>query len=271
MLVPLILLVAFVLLPLLDKDDKPLTKQAAVVPEMFPSTGFIDYDLLPNNLKQRMEELIETDTTRHYSFYYFFETDDINRHFFLDDEPSNMILESQTVENQEALALVDQRLLESEGSGFNREEHPDFWQMMRDRETARGNSQRMMVTYIFPEYKADFRQLRVGIIEDTTNYFAVHRNEIAVDIKTYNLNEVDTPPRPVRGEGYLHDAIRKYLNDQLVYFQFYDMSGIVHAEFTVGGKASSPQIIEGFSTRETERDEAYKLDGLIVKALNTIK
>jgi len=270
-LVPLALLLAFLVLPLLDKAPKKPIKQAAVASEQYSSTGFLDYDLLPNELKLRMEELQASDTPRHYSFYYFFETDDINRHYYLDDDPMNTILESQSVTNQEALELVEERLLESKGRGFNRAEHPNFWENMRNRELAPKIYHQQVVNYILPEYEADFRQLRVGIMVDTANYMEAHENEIIHDTKTYHLTEVDVPPRPIRGEAYFHDAVRKYLKEQLVYFQFYDMTGVVKAEFTVGGKASSPQIIEGFSTRETERDEAYKLDGLIVKALNNLK
>ena len=218
-----------------------------------------------------MKEVKDATTPHRYFFYYFFETDDINRHYFLDDDPMNMIFESQPVTNQEALELVEERLLENQRWGHSLIQHPNYWENMQDRETARKTHYQQIVGYVFPEYEADFRQLRVGIMVDTANYMAVRENEIIHDTKTYHLTEVDTPPRPIRGEVYFHEAIRKYLKNQLVYFQFYDMTGVVKTEFTVGGKASSPQIIEGFSTRETERDEAYKLDGLIVKALNNLK
>ncbi len=269
--IPIALLLAFLLLPLLDKNPQPKTKQAAVTPETYPSTGFPDYDLLPEKLKQRMEKVKETDSIRHYYFYYFFETDDINRHYFLDDNPMNMVFESQAVTNPEALDLVNERLAEGQSRGHSLIRHPNYWENMKDREKAMKTHYQQVISYIFPEYEADFRQLRVGIMVDTANYMEAHENEILHDTKTYNLIEVDMPPRPLRGTEYFHDAIRKYLKDQLVYFQFYDMVGTVKAEFTIGGKASSPQIIEGFSTRETERDEAYKLDGLIVKALNNLK
>ncbi|WKN44326.1 hypothetical protein [Tunicatimonas pelagia] len=269
--IPIALLLAFLLLPLLDKNPQPKTKQASLVSETSSNTGFLDYDLLPEELKQRMEELVERDSVHSYFFYYFFETEDINRHYFLDDDPTNMILEAQPVTNSEVLELVDERLTETRGRGFSRAYHPSYWEELRSGKVSHENWGWSPVTYIASEYEADFRQLRVGIIRDTLHYFEVHENEIAYDTKTYNLLEVDTPPHPVRGTEYFHNAIRKYLKDQLVYFQFYDMVGAVKAEFTIGGKASSPQIIEGFSTRETERDEAYKLDGLIVKALNNLK
>jgi len=271
MFIPLALLLAFLVFPLLEKKPKRPTKQASVASEQFPSTGFPDYDLLPVEIKQRMEELKKEDALHQYYFYYFFETDDINRHYYLDDDPMNTIFEAQLVTNPEALELVEERLIEAEEKGVIRAEHPNIWENIRDRETARRIYHQQIVNYVFPEYEADFRQLRVGILGDTINYLKLREDEIVVDSKTYHLSEVDTQPQPVRGEDYFHDALRKYLKEQLVYFQFYDMSGVVHAEFTVGGKASSPQIIEGFSTRETNRDEAYKLDGLIVKALNNLK
>ncbi|MEM6841885.1 MAG: hypothetical protein AAF632_06645 [Bacteroidota bacterium] len=268
-LIPLALLLAFLLLPLLDNPPRPKTKQASLIPKSNSSTGFLDYDLLPGELKQRMEELVKNDSAHNYFFYYFFETDDINRHYFLDDDPTNMILMSQPVTNSEALHLVEERLLGV--TGFNRAEHPDYWENARSGDKEKWDFHRQAVNYVSSEYEADFRQLRVGIIKDTVNYFVVHENEMAHDTKTYNLTEVDISPKPIRGENYFHNALKKYLKDQLVYFQFYDMAGAVLAEFTVGGKAGSPQVVEGFSTRETERDEAYKLDGLIVKALNNLK
>ncbi|MEM9674204.1 MAG: hypothetical protein AAF992_16550 [Bacteroidota bacterium] len=269
--IPLALLLAFLVFPLLEKKPEKATKQAAVATEQFPHTGFLDYDLLPTALKQRMEELKQEDTLHQYYFYYFFETDDINRHFYLDDDPMNTIFESQLVTNQEALQLVEERMVEGKERGFSRINHPNIRENIRDRETAKRLYHQQIVHYVFPEYEADFRQLRVGILGDTIDYMKLREDEIVVDSKTYHLAEVDTQPQPVRGKDYFHNALRKYLKEQLVYFQFYDMAGAVHAEFTVGGKASSPQIIEGFSTRETDRDEAYKLDGLIVKALNNLK
>jgi len=270
-LIPLALLLAFLVFPLLEKKPKKATKQAAVAAKQFLSTGFRDYDLLPAELKRRMEELKQEDTLHQYYFYNFFETDDINRHFYLDDDPMNTIFEAQPVTNPEALELVEERLQEAGEKGVIRAEHPNIWENIRDRETAKRIYHQQIVNYVFPEYEADFRQLRVGILGDTIDYMKLRKDEIVVDSKTYHLSEVDTPPQPVRGENYFHNALQKYLKEQLVYFQFYDMSGVVHAEFTVGGKASSPQIIEGFSTREIDRDEAYKLDGLMVKALNNLK
>lgn len=271
-LIPIMLLLAFLLLPLMNEEGKPRVKHAAVASEKFPNTGFPDYDLLPDNLKQRMEELVKEDTMHRYSFYYFFEVDDVNRHYYIDDYSMNTIWISQKVEDQEALALVDERLMENNGSGFSMVRHPEYWDWIKDRDMKeKVFSNKNLVHYVFPEGEADFRDLRVGIFKDTTNYLSMYENELTHDSKTYGLKEVDTPPTPKRGIDYFHKVIRKFLEDKLVYFNFYSMEGVVKAEFTIGGKAGSPQIIEGFSTRESERDEAYKLDGLIVKALNDPK
>lgn len=272
LIIPIMLLLAFLLLPLLDEEDKPRVKHASVKAEKFPGTGFPDYDLLPDNLKQRMEELTQEDTSQQYRFYYFFEVDDVNRHYYIDDYPMNTILTSQKVDNQDALALVDERLMEDVGQGFAIIHHPQYWDWINDRtKKIEVFSHKNMVHYVFPEGEADFRTLRVGIFKDTTDYLRIYENELTHDSQTYGLKEVDTAPHPTRGFTYFHDVIRKYLNDKLVYFSFYEMKGVVKTEFTIGGKAGSPQIIEGFSTRESERDEAYKLDGLIIKALNNPK
>ena len=271
LLVPLGLLLAFLLLPFLGTQEKQPIAQANIKPNSSSSTGFLDYDLLSERIKQRMEELSKNDTLHRYSFYYFFETDDINRHYYLDDNPQNMIVEAQVVENPEALKLVDERLIEGNKSGFGMEYHPEYWENARAGRMTRASFQKQVVYYVFPEYEADFRDLRVGIVKDTSYSYVVHPDEERPDSKTYAMDEVDIPPSPLRGEAYLYNVVSKYLNDQLVYFQFYDMEGVIKTEFTVGGKASSPQIVEGFSTRESERDEAFKLDGLIVKALNDLK
>lgn len=157
-LIPIALLLAFLLLPLLDKNPKLKTKQAVLSPssEKYPSTGFADYDLLPVELKQRMEEIKGTDSTHNYFFYYFFETDDINRHYFLDDDPTNMILESLSVDSQEALALVEERLLESENRGFDRAEHPDYWENARSRDREKWDFHRQEVIMYFPNTKPIF-------------------------------------------------------------------------------------------------------------------
>ncbi|MDF9799825.1 hypothetical protein OKW21_005088 [Catalinimonas alkaloidigena] len=270
--IPIALLLALLVLPMFDEDSQPKTKHASVAPEKFPSTGFPDYDLLPDKLKQRMEELVKEDTMHRYSFYYFFEVDDVNRHYYIDDYSMNTILISQKAENQEALALVDERLMEDDGRGFSIVRHPQYWDWIKDRAMKeKAFSNKNLVHYVFPEGKADFRDLRVGIFKDTTNYLSMYEDELTHDSKTYGLREVDTPPIPKRGMAYFHEVIRKFLEDKLVYFNFYSMEGLVKAEFTIGGKADSPQIIEGFSTRESELEEAYKLDGLIVKALNDPK
>ncbi|WPP48881.1 hypothetical protein [Catalinimonas niigatensis] len=269
--IPLMLLLAFFIFPLMHEEEKPKVKRASLKSESFPNTGFPDYDLLPDNLKQRMEKLVKEDTMHRYSFYYFFEVDDVNRHFYLDDDPMNAMVTSQQVYGQDALALVDERVMEDDGRGFHRKEHPQYWEWIQSNHKKERLSHQKIIHYVFPEGEADFRKLRVGIFKDTIDYFRIHENELNHDIKTYTLKEVDTPPSPVRGTAYFHKVLRKYLEDKLLYFNFYDMEGEVKAEFTIGGKADSPQIVEGFSTRESDRDEAYKLDGLIVKALNDPK
>jgi len=272
MLIPLLLLAAFLILPLLDEEKKPTTKYASAAVSKFPATGFPDYDLLPEELKQRMEELVKEDTLHRYSFSYFFEVDDINRHYYLDDNPGNIIVTSVPVTKQETLMLVDERL-ERTQYGFRIEFHPDAWKRVSPEEAKmlRNTAHRRQVEYVFPEEEADFRQLRVGILKDTLHTFFQRGDRERPDTETYSLQEVDQTPVPVRGWQYFHDVLRKSLKDKFVYFNFYDMEGEVTAEFSIGSKASSPQIIEGFSTRETDRDEAYKLDGLIVKALNSPK
>lgn len=269
-----VLLMAIMALPVLLPDDASRrgSGQAAVVADNFPATGFADYDLLPAEMKQEMEELISQNPGQRFSFYYFTETDDINRHYYLEDDSRNEIVASMPVpfEQQDRLKLLDERLRES-NSGFDIKYHEAYWQQSLDGKSYTRQLHRKIVYYIFPEEEADFRQMRVGIARDTTYRAGRPGRPTATDTKTYALHELDTPPVPVRGMDYFHHVIRKYLKEEMVYFNFYNMEGMVRAEFTVGAKAGSPQISEGFSTREHDRDEAYKLDGLIVKALNEPK
>ena len=51
-LIPLALLLAFLVLPLLDKAPKKPIKRASVASETRENTGFPDYDLLPEALKR---------------------------------------------------------------------------------------------------------------------------------------------------------------------------------------------------------------------------
>lgn len=271
-LVPLLLLGAFFLLPLLHSDKNGQVKEASLTEEDFPSTGFPDYDLLPTELKKRMEELVQGDSLHLYHFAYFFEVDDINRHYYLEDNPENLIVTSMPVEQKETLALVDERLAENR-NGFSIRFHPENWRINSTKEAReiRKTAYRMQVLYIFPEEEADFRDLRVGILKDTVHTLVVRSRE-RPDSNTYRYQDVDTPPVPVRGMDYFHNVLREYLEEELVYFSFYEMEGEIRAEFTVGTKVtSSPQVAEGFSSRYPEQDEAYKLDGLIVKALNEPK
>lgn len=271
LLVPLLLLGAFFLLPLLDEEKGSTVKEASVADETFPSTGFPDYDLLPAELKKRMEELVKEDTLHMYRFAYFFEVDDINRHYFLDDNPENMIVASMPVEQKETLALVEERMLES-SYGFDRQFHPDNFNIRSAEEAIkiRKTAHRRTVSYIFPDGEADFRQLKVGISKDTLHKL-IRSSPEKPDTKTYRYQDVEQAPVPVRGMEYFHNVLRQYLEEELVYFSFYEMEGEIRAEFTVGTKAGSPQVVEGFSSRYPEQDEAYKLDGLIVKALNEPK
>ena len=72
------MVIAFLLLPFFGTQKKQSAPQVSGQPAMNDLTGFPDYDLLPERLKQRMEELTQQDSLHRYSFYYFFETDDIN-------------------------------------------------------------------------------------------------------------------------------------------------------------------------------------------------
>ena len=272
--ITILLLGAFFVLPLLDDKEETKIKEAPTAKDKFPTTGFPDYDLLPAELKQRMEELMQEDSSYRYQFAYYFEVDDINRHFYLDDDPKSTIVAAMPVKSHKTLALVEERMqgaLNRRG-GHWMEVSDEIMNIKGAKEARKVNKTRhqMWVEYIFTTGEVDFTKLRAAIFKDTIHRIG-HRPREIPDTQTYRAQSVDQFPAPVRGMAYLHDALQDYFKEELVYFKFYDMEGDIKAEFTVGRHASSPQIIEGFSTRETDRDEAYKLDGLIVKSLNNLK
>ena len=262
-LVPLGLLVAFLILPFFGSKDDDSKQKPTTLARKSEKTGFLDYNLLPEKLKQRMQELLRQDSVNHYRFYYFFEVDDINHRYYLTDDERKQVVENMAVTNEEVLALVEEKLLNDQAKGVSVSFDTNFY---RQRVRSRDDFVKVTVSYILPEYEADFRQLRVGIVKEGIPLALSDTFET----NTTSLREVTVAPQPVRGIKYFHEVLQKSLRESLVYYQFYDLQGVVKARFTVGGQATSPQIIEGFSTRE-DSYEAYRLDGLVVKALNSPK
>jgi len=267
--IPLLLLGAFLLLPLLHQEQKAKRTKTASSVEEFPLTGFPDYDLIPEELKKRMLE-VSKDSTFDYRFYYYFDMEDINMHYFIHDNPEHELIESQPVKQQALLQLVNQRIEEHYGYSVFEKSHPDYQRMVRDRQLILNYRYPLSIQYVLPEKEADLRKLRIGIFKSWAFYRA-QKSKNTVDGQTHTLANVDDIPKPTRGWEYFHQVLKKDMEGKLSYFNFYDMKGEVKAEFTIGFKASSPQIIEGFSTRYANRDEAHKLDGLIVKVLNEVK
>jgi hypothetical protein len=261
---------AFILLLLLNRELKLLTKQAAMVSEAFPSTGFADYDLLPEQLKKRMEELVKNDTTHQYSFYYFFETDDINRHYYLDDQGLQIVVK-MPVTNEEALNRIDEKLNEIEVKKLGRYVVRDTTNYQKYRQGLKVvpvPKYRFFIFHVLPEGAPDFTQLRVAIMKDTVNR-GLSKYPENIDTVMYDLDEVDVPPRPLRGLDYFQEAVRKEAQLEEV-FALFD-TGTVTVEFAVmGHHAQALDVVDGLNNWNNSY-EAYQADSEFMKAVHNAK
>ena len=240
------------------------------VPEKaYATTGFADYDWLPEKLKHTMDHLARTHTDRHFNFYYYFTVDDINRHFYMID-PGLEVVTEMLVTHEEVLNLIDDKLYDVEtrkGGIYVAWDTTNYWRQDRQN-VEKSPYYENYIFYVLPKDSADFSQLRVAIVEDTTlqnpdKYFG------PPDLTVYTPKEIDTPPHPVRGMEYFRKAIIDEVQSAEV-FTLYD-TGTVEVAFTVWGhRTHSPNLVRGFSTR-SDTHEAYQADGEFIKAINDAK
>lgn len=232
------------------------------------TTGFADYDWVPKKLKHSMEHLAKAYPERHFNFYYYFTVDDINRHFYITD-PGLQVVEEMPVTNEDALRTIEDHLynVKSRMRGSYVAWDTVNWQKYGEKRNQwpyyRGN-----IFYVLPEDSADFRQLRIAIMEDTAvqhpnRYYGPH------DLNVYSPQEVEKPPQPVRGMDYFREAIMSRIASAEV-FTLFD-TGTVEVEFNVWANTThSPNLVRGFSTH-SDTHEAYQADGEFIKAINDAK
>lgn len=251
-----------------EQEARVSTVSTSSSETMYPATGFDDYDWLPDKLKHTMDHLALTNTDRHFNFYYYFQVDDINRHFYMID-PGLEVIEELPVMNEEALSLIEDKLynVKNRQSGIHA-----AWDTTLFRRQGQPPVDipyyRQTVTYVLPDQAADFSQLRVAIVEDTTAQSAI-RYYGPPDPTVYAPSEVDTLPQPTRGMDYFRNAILNEVRAAEV-FGLYD-TGTVEVEFTVWGyRTHSPNLVRGFSSR-SDTHEAYQADGEFIKAINRAK
>jgi hypothetical protein len=259
-LIPLALLLAFLVFPLLEEKPEKATKQGSVAAEQFPSTGFPDYDWLPEQLKRQMYQVANAHLERDYYFYYYFKNDDLHQHFFLDDFGVKIIAE-MPVTHEMALQRIEDKLYNAQARRKGR-----FMARDTNRYLANGPAwHQRLVGYIFPEIEADFLQLRVAIVEDTP---ARKRNHKTYDTTVYSLHEVDEPPIPIRGMEYFQQAVRKeaQLDQALALFD----TGTITVEFFVGHRAQVIDIVSGLEDGN-DSYEAYQADSEFMKAVHNAK
>jgi hypothetical protein len=238
------------------------------------SSGFPEYDLIPEELKQKMDALKAAHYNINYTYCYFFDIEDVNKHYYITDSDMK-IVHVLPVTDPQALALVEEKMLDNPGKDIVVAYHP----YMMIRATASKEEREKMhkkyrehkddpswvqIQYILLEDTVDFSKLRVTIVQQTLPPYT-NPNFLRV---THAYDEVDTLPEPIRGYDYFEKVMVKALMEHEV-FTFYDLKGNVTVEFTVG-HSPSPDLVEGFSTRE-DNYEAYKADGAFIKALNNLK
>ena len=250
-------------------ENESGSRSTAALPETTRSTtGFADYDWLPEKLKHSMEHLAKAYPERHFNFYYYFTVDDINRHFYITD-PGLQVVEEMSVTNENALRTIEDHLYNVKtrmrGSYV-------AWDTLNWRKYSKNRNRwpyyQSNIFYVLPENSADFHQLRVAIMEDTTVQHPNH-DYGPPDLTVYSLLEVDKPPRPVRGLDYFREAIMNRIASAEV-FTLFD-TGTVEVELNVwANKTHSPNLVRGFSTR-LDTHEAYQADGEFIKAINGAK
>ena len=231
------------------------------------TTGFVHYNWLPQSLKDTMKHLA-SHTDRHFNFYYYFTVDDINRHFYLEDAGLAVIAECPVV-HEEALRFIDEQLYNPQARKWGSYHAWDTtnWRNKSPQEN-RWNYYQRHILYILPQDSADFTQLRVAVMEDTT---LQRRYEVRgpADPTVYSSKEVNQPAVPKRGMAYFREAIKNEVRSAEA-FILYD-TGTVEVTFQVwGGRARSPNLVRGLSTHH-DTHEAYQADGEFIKAINSAK
>lgn len=243
--IPILLMLSFLLFPLLDQQKD----QAAAVSgatDLSEQTGFLAYDLLPNELKKEMKRLQKNDSTSIYYFAYFFDVDDINHRYYMTDV-NHQVIKELPVTNQEVLSLVEEKIAEDQGRGFSVSYDTRLFAGKAEAKPSWYNGR---IAYIIPEDKehASFQKLRVGILkEQYPAWIAGYQNaylHAARDRKTYRLSEVEEAPRPIRGIDYFKEVVT---NDIIknASFLYHDLNGDVVVEFTIGNKAKSRRLYRG--------------------------
>ena len=251
-----------------ESGGNQTTDDASTVIIDTTSTGFAHYDWLPQSLKDTMEHLAYAHTDRHFNFYYYFTVDDINRHFFLEDAGLAVIAERPVV-HEEALRFVDEQLYDPQARKWGEYYARDTtnWQN-KSREENRWSYFKRNIFYILPQEEADFTQLRVAIVEDTTlkRHYEIR---VPADPAVYSSSAVDQPAVPMRGMDYFREAIEHEVHSAEA-FILYD-TGTVEVTFEVwGGRARSPNLVRGLSTHH-DTHAAYQADGEFIKAINNAK
>lgn len=238
------------------------------------SSGYPEYDMIPIELKHKMDSLKAKSYNISYTYWYYFDIEDVNKHYYLEDDELEVV-ESLPVTNPAVLAMVDEIIQEKPGRDRFSAHHPAMKISPNASKEERENHYKkywknrnspswVTIQYLFPEDTIDFSKLRVGIVEQI---IPPYTNPAALRV-VHPYNEVDTLPMPLRGYAYFEDVMEKGLMQYDV-FTFYDLKGKVTVEFTVGS-SPSPDIVEGFSTHE-DSYEAYQADGAFIKVLNNLK
>ncbi len=269
LLITLVLLVVLFLLFMPDKEPDRPQAQEVVVSERFRKTGFVDYDLLPAELKEQMETRVKNDTIHQYRFYYFFEANDINHHYYLEDRPLEIVARMPVTDRQ-VLDRVDEILhnIEAKAHGlFVAHNNTRYQKHKQEAKAAPLPIHKSLILYVLPEGTADFSKMHVGIVKETANQERFYPK--ITDTTLYELDEVDVPPRPLRGMDYFQEAVRNEAHLDVV-LALYD-TGTVTVEFFVGvNQVQAIDVVQGLNDWNNSY-EAYQADSEFMKAVHKAK
>ena len=199
--------------------------------------------------------------------FVYFENHDLNYQYYIEDfidvntvvlkpsgEPFYLIVDS-LLENPGIAQYLIGSKIEKKKSRFRLKGRlPHFW-----------------VHFIPPvSQPVDYNRLRIAIFGTKENFKSPFNRLVPkLSSEIYDADEVDSLPKPLRGESYFEKQLLSELSKQDI-FRLYDLDGEITVRFTIGHGIQSPNIVRGFGELD-DKFESWKADGTFIKVLNSLK
>ena len=119
MIVLLLLLIVLAIIILEQPWENPKGEEAT----SHAQSGFPDYDLIPEELRQKMVALKAAHHNINYRYWYFFDREDVNKHYYITDAGMKVV-QALPVTDPQALALVDEKMQSNPGKDMVVAYHP---------------------------------------------------------------------------------------------------------------------------------------------------